>query len=243
MGPVRYAYKFTPVPAQYDLVIRQIKIIIRDLNRKDITFANLHVRVHSTTSASPFWPRNPLRPYYDAKLYTFTEDYTEFPPTGMVCFNASIEGLTSDSVYIKDGKEWMLLRKWLEWRARPSRHTLVGERGYKAQCKWWNLNGKTFRLLDLSKELRGIVFEHALGPRLYPLSTVADRYPLEAVTHFGDPALASAVVHWGRGFYNQHDLSMLYGRDQSQTAEESDREPNLALLRTSKQVRMEAESA
>lgn len=148
-GADKYTYKFTPAPAQYDLVIRQIRVIIRELNRKDITFANLHVRVHPTTSASPFWPLDLVKPYYDAKVYTFMDDYTEFPPTGMVFVSSYTGELTSDTVFIKYGKEWMLLRKWLEWRVRPGRHELVGERGYKAQQKQWKLNGKEFHLMDL----------------------------------------------------------------------------------------------
>jgi hypothetical protein len=36
-GSNNYTYKFTPAPAQYDLVIRQIRMMIRELNRKDIT--------------------------------------------------------------------------------------------------------------------------------------------------------------------------------------------------------------
>lgn len=66
-----------------------------------------------------------------------------------------------------------------------------------------------------------MIFERALGPRLYPLSTVGDCYPLKTVEDPGDPVLASAAVHWGRSFYNQNDRrrphypSMLYRYNQS----------------------------
>jgi hypothetical protein len=95
--------------------------------------------------------------------------------------------------------------------------------------------------MDLPAELREEIYERALGPRLYPLSTVLNR---------NDPqSLARAAVHWGRGFYNTRDRrqpqepSFLYGPSQSETADKSDCEPNLALLRTSKLIHHEARSA
>jgi hypothetical protein len=136
-GPDKYTYKFKPPPQQYDLVLRQIKLHIRELNRKDITFADLHVRAYPTDEAPPTWPINPAYPCYDTKLYTFVDDYNEFPPTALIYVDCPTGVLTSDSLWIRIGKYWMYLRKWLEQRPRSSLAHLVGEKGYKAQRKWW----------------------------------------------------------------------------------------------------------
>ena len=242
-GAEKFIYKFKPPPVQFDPVIREIKLMIRELNRNDIFFANLHIRVYPTTEAPPFWPINPNYPVYDAKLYTFVDDYAEFPPSAIVTVYSLTGTLTSDSLWIKIGKYWMLLKKWLEQRPRRPASYMVGEKGYKAQRKWWKLNGKTFRFLDLPAELREMIYERAIGPRLYPLSM--------AYTYETDPPTSSEElsVHWGAGYYNANDPrrydhpGWLYYYGHSATADASVCAPTLALLRTCKQVGQEAQSA
>ena len=83
-GPEKFMYKFKPPPDQSDPVIREIELMIRELNQVDMTFADMNNRVYPATEAPPFWPIDPYYPIYDAKLYTFVDDYSEFPPTAII---------------------------------------------------------------------------------------------------------------------------------------------------------------
>ena len=74
-GEGAYFYKFRSLIRQNDPILHMMKLIIREINREDINFAAVHVRVRATTDARPFWPIiDPLCPVYDAKLYTFLMD-------------------------------------------------------------------------------------------------------------------------------------------------------------------------
>jgi hypothetical protein len=79
-GNDKYTYRFKPAPPQVDEVIRMIKLVIRDLNRDNIGFACMNMRVYPTDGTSPFWPPNPANSFLTEKLYTFVSD-VEFPPT------------------------------------------------------------------------------------------------------------------------------------------------------------------
>jgi len=98
--------------------------------------------------------------------------------------------------------------------------------------------------MKLPHELRIIIFEHAFGSRLYPVSTVAKSGAYDPV------ARSYATVHWGFGNYNAHDWRGYKHRlgdwllgEEATTADYSVPRPNLALLRTRKQVYAEARQA
>lgn len=113
----QYKYKFTPSPPQWDPVIRQIKLIIRELNREFIGFASLHVRVYPTNDSGPFWRINTQFPVYNGKLYTFVmDDGEEFSMSAIVCLHDDfrhLEELDRDHLWIKVGDRWLNLKSWL----------------------------------------------------------------------------------------------------------------------------------
>ncbi|KAH3984787.1 hypothetical protein HBI26_061390 [Parastagonospora nodorum] len=226
----RGKYKFQPPPSQFDPVIRQIIRIIRELGHQDIGFASANIRVHNSNETAPFWPINPYYPYYDAKLYTFLMDdipyREEFPITAQVCVHTLTGRLHKDAVYIKIGKDWLEMRKWLISK-RHAQEDLVGKIGFGAQRKWWKLNGKRFRLLDLPSEIRNMVYGYALGKEVHPM-------PLYEPDN-GE--IVSMVL--GAGYSRKLISSDVYPEDSVPEVRE-DVSPNLALLQTCWQIYEEA---
>lgn len=234
--PHNYKYKFEPLPRQDDPVIREILGLIRSLNGQNIEVANMRFRVSPTDESLPFWLALPDYTTYCSKLYTFIDDYHEFPLTAWVTFSPGLHGPAADNLYLKIGTKWVLLKDWLLSSYKSVKRLsdgsgLVGEKGYRAQRKWWKLNGKHFRLFDLPAEVRMTVFEFALGPRIYPLVE-----------------LNSYSVRLGIGFPNWLDSSLMQRRTFLQLSQGdfqrvtgcSAHEPNIALLSVSRQTHSEA---
>ena len=53
-GPYNYESKFKPAPLQNDSIILHLKLLIRDINKADVLFANMNSRVAPTTRSPPF---------------------------------------------------------------------------------------------------------------------------------------------------------------------------------------------
>ena len=229
-GKERYKYTFEPAPRQNDPVIRYIIRLIRDMKAKHIGVAAMKFRVEPTDKSSPFWLALPDYTTYCSKLYTFVDSVNEFPVTTWVTFAPAMPGPTENNLHLKIGKEWVVLKDWLLSSQTPAKE-LVGEKGHRAQRRWWRLNGKYFRLADLPTEMRMKIFEFALGPRIYPLTTSKD-----------------AEVRLGLGFRNwldsskidQRHPSLLYGGREHQVTGCSAYEPNIALLSINRQTHGEA---
>jgi hypothetical protein len=232
-GEGAYFCRFRPLVHQDDPIIQMMKIVIRELNREDIHFAAAHIRVHATTDARPFWPIiDPMCPVYDAKLYTFLMgDFPcreEFPISARICVYTLIRNLHKDALYIMICKQWLDFRQWLLLKRHPE--SLVGKAGYVAQYKWYKLNGKKFRLMDLPVELRLMIFERTLGRYLYSLRKV-------------DNVRQTSFVNWGLGLPNPnefHHHKMPFASDEHTIAGYTACKPNLAVLQVSKQVKDEA---
>jgi hypothetical protein len=139
-------------------------------------------------------------------------------------------GTIEDNLHLKIGTQWILLKDWLLTSHKPAEY-LSGEKGYRAQRKWWKLSGRHFRLADLPTEMRMKIFEFALGPRIYPLTT---RHDTEA--------------RLGTGFLNWHECSRIKQRHPSKLYRALEHrvtgcsayEPNIALLSINKQTYREA---
>jgi hypothetical protein len=97
-----------------------------------------------------------------------------------------------------------------------------------------------FRIIDLPTECRLIILKHALGERLYPLSTAFHKSPNDVQAH------KNAKVHWGVGFQCASGDSEAVHRglydsgSYTKAKDRSVREPNLTVLRLHKQVHQEA---
>jgi hypothetical protein len=76
--------------------------------------------------------------------------------------------LDIQKLYVKLANGWIPLRSWIQTLLVQS----TGHEGWAAQARWWNRNGKIFRLMELPPELRIIIFKYVLGPDIYLLSTV-----------------------------------------------------------------------
>jgi hypothetical protein len=226
----KYTYEFKPPPYQNDPVTRYIRQVITDLNADHISVANMNFRVSPTDKSLPFWFALPDYTTYCSKLYTFLDDFNEFPITAWVTFFPEMPGLIEDNLYLKIGTQWILLKDWLVTSHQPAKY-FSGEKGYRAQRKWWKLRGSHFRLADLPTEMRMKIFEFALGPRIYPLTT---RHNTRA--------------RLGIGFLNWHECSRIKQRHPPEFYREiahrvtgcSAYEPNIALLFINKQTHREA---
>ncbi|KAF1967071.1 hypothetical protein BU23DRAFT_406350, partial [Bimuria novae-zelandiae CBS 107.79] len=92
---------------------------------------------------------------------------------------------------------------------------LSGEHGNRMQRIWWSRNGKHFPLMCLPRELRALIYRHALETYVYPqenLGTIKHVRPSDG------------------------DFCREAGRQASEA-------PNYSLLRVSKQVYAEAKAA
>lgn len=78
---------------------------------------------------------------------------------------------------VKAGNVWMDLSSYLAINFTSGfdaletldRHrALVGDRGYDTQFRWWQSNGRAFRLLDLPGELRTTIYKHYIGDDAFP---------------------------------------------------------------------------
>ena len=63
-----------------------------------------------------------------------------------------MNGLRTGSLHAKIGSNWVPVKQWLLSMQSPER--LQGEKGYRAQRKWWKLKGQKFTLIVLPTELR-----------------------------------------------------------------------------------------
>lgn len=230
-GEDRYRYKFQPGPRQKDAVIRCILRTIKELNKGSIGLANMSFRVYPTNESPHFWLADSRLGNCWSKLYTFVDHLNEFPVTVWVAALPSAHGLTSDNLFLKPDNDWWSLKKWLlSQQTRPEE--LIGLKGYKAQKKWWKFTGKPFPLMKLPAEVRLIIFEHALGHKLYPLAT---RKPDTA-----------SEVRLGVGFHGRFDYCCQAARYQwlstggLEPIGFTSCAPNIALLQVCKQVHQEA---
>jgi hypothetical protein len=93
------------------------------------------------------------RPDVDMKIYTFSDNFNEFPLTTLITLVPRINGLHTESLHTKNCSDWMSVKQWLlSMKSPPER--LEGEKGYRAQRKWWKLSGQKFRLIILPTELQ-----------------------------------------------------------------------------------------
>jgi hypothetical protein len=111
-GNDRYRYKFKPAPRQIDSVIRCIMHTIKEMSNVDLGVANMNFRVFPITNAPPFWPQGSVESGISIgmKMYTFLDDYNEFPATTFVTVIPISAGLSTDTLYIKIGLDWVLLK-------------------------------------------------------------------------------------------------------------------------------------
>ena len=235
-GENKYMYKFIPAPRQDDPVIRHLKLLIREINKTNILFANMNIRVAPTTNSPPLWPPNPAQPGVDMKMYTFFDDFNEFPLTTWVTLVPRMNGLRTESLFAKIGSTWVPVTQLL-LSMQSSPDLLVGEKGYRAQRKWWRLNGKTFRLMAIPKELRLEIFKYAMGPHVYPRTILT--------SSMDDPEqFENARVTWGHGkrlirASNGFSFDWVSGSSSEYTLPK----PNLALLLVNREVCKEAQIA
>ncbi|KAF1950963.1 hypothetical protein CC80DRAFT_576368 [Byssothecium circinans] len=215
----QYKFCFVPGPRQYDPVLDWIEAVIRDLNRKYIHAAASNFRVYPTDDSTPIWPPAPDGSSPQMKMYTFIEEKDEFPATCWVTLMPRSLGSGPGNIHVKVGGTFIPIKDWLLFLIDFS-EDLVGKRGAHVQRKWWRLNAQHFRLMDLPFELRAQIYVQALGPVIYPHRVSID---------ISDQVTGDKVT-WGYG---------------SPKAVRSGKRslPNVALLRTSRQVYKEAMEA
>jgi hypothetical protein len=243
-----YRYHFfggaTPTKREkaiHDPVISVIAKWLQEINRDNIGMANATIYIVPTTTAPLIWPPNECHSDHQIKFYTFRINNEEFPPTVLITIIPRIEPLTIDKIHVRVQGEWRSISQWL-LTFESSRHREYGVPAIHAQQKWWRRNGRVSKLMELPAEIRLHIFEHVLGPKIYPI-----------VTDFKVP------VDWSvNPPINQRDQRLVLGNGYSRpllttphyvriTSVDNIEElgervpaPNLSILAISKQVRSEA---
>lgn len=223
-----YRYKLEDCripPPQSDPVMRLMIKTIREFNKEDMYFATMNIRVWNPIDGPPLWPLDLANARCPVKLYAFKEQDQEFPRTVPVAIDKrGSYHLTIDQILVQIQGEWKPLKAWLI--SLPARDAGINKR-LGAQRMWWKLNGKIFPLMKLPWELRLLIFEHALGTKIFPQTKYSERNDHSMVTFgYGDPRVST------------------YGRSNSilitDTRPFSPTPPNYGILGVSKQVRCEA---
>ncbi|KAF2866940.1 hypothetical protein BDV95DRAFT_611232 [Massariosphaeria phaeospora] len=210
-----------------------------------MSFADMNYGAVPTNEARPTWPVDShSHPEYDVKMYTFLDDFNDFPATVGVSVSSRASTLpdqTADAIFVNADHKWMLMREWL--LSMPYFRTMTtGLPGPEAQRKWWALNGLTFRFMELPSELRLVIYEYVLGEELYPLPIARTVYP-DSYQHSLDE---TARVTLGLGcsptsFPMKSRLwRYILKHDQSYISQQCVIGPNPAILCLSKQVHNEA---
>jgi hypothetical protein len=172
-----HRYKLDGPPRQTnDLVIQMVIRTILVLRKKHMLFAVSNVWVH-TLDSKILWPN---RGPGTRKLYAFTQALEEFPLATEVRVINYDSVLTPDNIHIRKcnevathGEHWTPLRQCL-LQLPISPKIMEGTtkaglpREIHCQQLWWSITGKHFPLMKLPKELRTVVYEHALGENVYP---------------------------------------------------------------------------
>ncbi|KAI8931804.1 hypothetical protein NX059_011441 [Plenodomus lindquistii] len=258
-----YVYRFKSSAPQRDPVIRLIRETILELNETPehgLIMCNANIHVAPTTSAPPICTLN-AQGTNDIKFYTFSQDKKEFPATVPVALIPPTRSLTAASLHVRSACSWVSLSTWLLDLADPK---LLQDRGTESSTYFWRKRSKKpFRLLDLSAELRSMIFEFVLAPTgiVYPISqSCCVEYPLG--THY-DHSLVQDIPKYhkmlgmGRKANSKFDFwadtglqrllndkietsGGIYHQQGSYEDNEAVPSPNLAIFRVSKQVTAEA---
>ncbi|KAF2116090.1 hypothetical protein BDV96DRAFT_645436 [Lophiotrema nucula] len=163
-------YRYAPIPEQKDPLIRAMIHAIRAWNKTEILLADINFKVYQATKSPPIWPPYRDSDSADVNFYTF-KDVDEFPLTVPVSICPKSYPLTPKKIHVRVDGVSKPLKVWLLSLCSPE--ILHGPQGLKAQRRWFSRNGQIFHLLDLPRELRDAVYQQALGPEVYPLSTVS----------------------------------------------------------------------
>jgi hypothetical protein len=146
-----------------------LKVIIRTVKKlavEDIGVAAAKIQVYTTTGPN-LWPPNRANSTYPIKFYAFKPFYKREFLTVPVTLHHVDNGVgpRAECIAVGESKAWYPLKDWL--MTLPNRTILFKDSGsrVRAQRAWWNVNGKHFPLMKLPKELRLMIFEHALGGR------------------------------------------------------------------------------
>ncbi|KAF1925095.1 uncharacterized protein M421DRAFT_400502 [Didymella exigua CBS 183.55] len=193
-----YTYSFKPPRPQRDPVIRLIKRTIRDLMNgleHGVAMCNANFRVFQTIDSPPIWPSNETR---ETKLYTFTQEYEEFPATVPISVKPHQGALDVSKIHVRISGEWVPIRQWLVNLAEKSK--AMWERTPESIQYFWNKrNKRSFDLWRLPAELRRIVLQYAIAPEgeIYPLSELTKTCPC---TWPPVPQCESACIFMGVGY-------------------------------------------
>ena len=106
-----------------------------------------------------------------------------------------ISPLDHEKVEIWYGKTWRSVHAYLnrlspaiDWNAPTSDSKMETQvRRSEQQQRWWAANGKAFKFLDLPAEIRELVYEHAIGPKVEP-------YPSAKARKLGTNGCAALVA-------------------------------------------------
>ena len=176
-GEYRYSLPEPLEVDRRDAVLHFMKRTIRKLQMENINVGVQRYKIQGLTCHRPIWPLDLANAPFPTKLYAIKPCWEEFPACIIVTVEdrGTILTLTTDRVKVKlyptaEGARWMPIDKFLTAWATPryggSIHPGLSDEA--AQRKWWPMTGKSFRFLDLPKEIRLQILAHALGTEVQP---------------------------------------------------------------------------
>lgn len=116
-----------------DPVLHQIRTVIQELNCRLFEFFILRVRVYATTASRPALPIGRTEPTFLGGLYTFFDDFSDYPLSVLIQVYPPTGKLTSEKLYVKMSENWWPLRQWLQMK--KSGEPYVEDEGYKLQSE------------------------------------------------------------------------------------------------------------
>jgi len=226
-----YRYQLSYIKRQHDPVLRIIWRTIGELGKDNMFLSAAGIMVQNFNQYPVIWPASSKNEGCFIKYYLFKECFEEFPLRVAIRVTSRDLALplTADRVVVLADNEWKPLKAWLlNWQG--TERFIWGTNGtLYAQQKWWSKNGRVFRLMDLPRELRLLIFQQALGRFIHP-ATLYNR-------HSGQKHVTLGCWRKNNPEYDMCRSDNDWNRIQ---AEERYSPPNYALLRISRLVYTEA---
>jgi hypothetical protein len=230
----QYTYKFKPAPSRDDPVIGCIREAITQLNgdpEPGIRMCNHNFRVRASATAPTIWP--PSLTNGDVKFYTFLQDEQEFPLTAPVSVFPREGPLTVDTVFVREGGNWISIKDWLLKIGDDS--ILQKRSACSIEYFWRKRDPNKFRLMDLPTGLRLMILERVIAPEgeIYPLSKAlkAQRRPDLTTAGRQNAHLSLSIGYDVIPHIRDGALSYISGEDSDDPLEHQKRisPPNLVL--------------
>ncbi|KAF3039088.1 hypothetical protein E8E11_007325 [Didymella keratinophila] len=162
---------------------------------------NTNFRVFQTTDSPNIFPPSGFE---HTKLYTFTQDYEEFPATVLVSIIPPKGPLIAHKIHVRVSSGWIPIKTWLIELAKNS--CAIWARSLELIDYYWHKrNRRTFNFAELPEDIRRIVLQYAMAPEgeIYALSSLTKTAPFKWTS---DPECSNDRIFMGTGYTGGHTV-------------------------------------